>query len=225
MKKLYIAVTVLAVVTAAIIGLSQCGKPSDTPEKKDMPEIVDLGLSVKWADRNLGASSSYEYGDYFAWGETKSKATYYWDNYKFTTDKAFCDESYSANEWLKPEDDAATAALGAGWRMPTYDEMCELVSKCMWERVMRNGVNCYKVTSKVNGNCIYLPLAGFKKDAKLERQNRRGYYWASERSMYSNTCGNYLNLFSLENDRGIMVAMRYRNQGLSVRPVYDAKIK
>ena len=98
MKKLYIVVTVVVIVAAALFTLAQCGKPSDTPETKDKPEIVDLGLSVKWADRNLGAGNSYDWGDYFAWGETQSKATYFWNNYKFSTDKAFCDGSYSANE-------------------------------------------------------------------------------------------------------------------------------
>ena len=44
---------------------------------------VDLGLSVKWATFNLGASSPEEYGGYYAWAETETKDTYTWSNYRY----------------------------------------------------------------------------------------------------------------------------------------------
>ncbi len=54
----------------------------------DEHEWVDLGLpsGTLWATCNVGASRPEEYGDYFAWGETKPKSTYEWDKYKWCKD-------------------------------------------------------------------------------------------------------------------------------------------
>ncbi|MCQ2209049.1 MAG: hypothetical protein MJZ34_02040 [Paludibacteraceae bacterium] len=105
---------------------------------------VDLGLpsGTLWATCNIGASQPEEYGDYFAWGETKPKEVYNLGTYKWINDNVFTKynqdiDSYST---LLPEDDAATANWGDEWRMPTSDEQRELVEKCTysWEEVEQN---------------------------------------------------------------------------------------
>lgn len=219
MKRICLLFTALF---AAAIALTSCNKPVDEPDPSDIG-AVDLGLSVKWADRNLGARSFSDYGDYYAWGETGTKSDYTWENHKWyvPNDYSVILPPYKKNERLLPEDDVATQKLGEGWRMPTYKELQELQRKCMWERVMRNGVNCYKVTSKINGNVIYLPMAGYKSYGKTYKQNVRGYYWSGERARRGlNNCAQYLNLFSLGNEEGVICGFRYCHYGFAVRPVY-----
>ena len=131
-------------------------KPSDPTITAG--QVVDLGLSVYWASCNLGAEKPEEYGDYFAWGETKPKNNYSEQNYIFydNTQKkyTYIEPSISGTQY-----DAATVNLGNDWRMPTSTEMEDLIKKCTWEKVRINNVLGYKVTSN-NGNSIFLPLAG-----------------------------------------------------------------
>jgi len=104
-------------------------------------EYVDLGLSVKWATCNIGASSPMEVGNYYAYGESFTKDDYTEDNYTVTKNGG-------------KGSDAATVNWGNGWRMPTYDEMLELINKCYWEPI-KDGV---KITGP-SGNSIVLPDA------------------------------------------------------------------
>ena len=124
-------------------------------------EYVDLGLSVKWATCNVGAVSPEDYGDYFAWGETEPKDFYAWSTYKWcngsydTLTKYCTDSKYGTVDnktVLDLEDDAAHVNWGGDWRMPTKAEQDELYNNCTWEWTTQNGVNGYKVTSKINGN-------------------------------------------------------------------------
>ena len=132
---------------------------------------VDLGLSVMWADCNVGATSPYETGNYFAYGEIRPKDTYTNKNYKFynpdilngvTKYNLFSkcgpvDYKYR----LDMEDDAARANWGREWRMPTIEELNELVNRCYWEwTVFENGVTGYTVTGP-NGNSIFLISGGY----------------------------------------------------------------
>ena len=158
-------------------------------------EWVDLGLpsGTKWATCNVGASSPEEYGDYFAWGEVTPKNTYSLSTYKYCkgsydTMTKYCTQSnYGYNRFtdnlteLQPEDDAATANWGSPWRMPSYDQMKELCnsSYTTWEWTTLNGVNGCKVTSKSNGNSIFLPAAGYRSNDKLYDAGSDGYYWSS----------------------------------------------
>ena len=160
-------------------------------------EYVDLGLpgGVLWATCNVGASTPEEYGLYFAWGETKGYAkgeshTFGWTHYKlcngtYNSITKYCtDSSYGRVDnktVLDPEDDAATANWGAGWRMPTKEEQDDLRSNsyCTWIWTTRNGVSGYEVKSKSNGNSIFLPAAGCRYDASLYREGVSGYYWSS----------------------------------------------
>ena len=106
-------------------------------------EYVDLGLSVKWATCNVGADNPWDYGDYFAWGETEPKNNYDWDTYKwgngrnnYTYNKYNNDETYDTVDnklTLESQDDAATANWGGAWRMPTVNELKALLDSCYWE--------------------------------------------------------------------------------------------
>ena len=109
-------------------------------------EWVDLGLSVKWATCNVGASSPWECGDTFRWGFSG------WSFGDLQFD-GYLDEKGN----LTSEVDKATATWGGNWRMPTESEMEELVENCKWEWTMIHCNKCCKVTGP-NGNSILLPV-------------------------------------------------------------------
>ena len=111
-------------------------------------KAVDLGLNVKWANCNLGASSPEDYGAYFAFGEVNAKSAYTSENWN--------------NPWtlqLSGDNDAATHQLGSTWRMPTKEDCEELLRECTWELEDRGNIKGYKITGKT-GNSIFLPLTG-----------------------------------------------------------------
>ena len=153
------------------------------------PEAVDLGLSVKWASFNLGATSPEDYGDYYAWGETATKDRYDWETYTWCmgtnqTLTKYCDNaSYGYNGFtdgkadLDPEDDAACVILGDKWRMPTKAEQDEL-RKCTWIWTSVNGVSGYEVIGP-SRNSIFLPAAGLRDGTELVRVGIGGHYWSS----------------------------------------------
>ena len=158
----------------------------------DGHDYIDLGLpsGTLWATTNVGATAPEEYGDYFAWGETAPKDVYDWSTYKWcmgsnTTMTKYCtNSSYGYNGFvdnkteLDPEDDAATAAWGAEWRMPSKDQMEELYNNCTSEWTTRNGVNGRLFTSNINGASLFLPAAGYRWDGELSGAGSRGYYWS-----------------------------------------------
>ncbi len=186
-------------------------------------EYVDLGLSVKWATCNVGATKPEEYGDYFAWGETEPKSTYDWSTYKYcngsynTLTKYNNSSSYGTVDnktTLDLIDDAARANWGGSWRMPTKAEQDELRNNCTWTWTTQNGVNGYKVTG-TNGNSIFLPAAGDRYDRSLGDAGSIGYYWSS-----SLDTGSPYNAWSVDFYSGYVGRYDYsRSYGFSVRPV------
>ena len=180
--------------------------------------VVDLGLSVKWATCNVGATKPEEYGNYYAWGETTTKATYTGDTYTLTTDGGSTFTKYNTTDGkttLDPEDDAARANWGGQWRMPTDEEWTELRENCTWTWTTKNGVNGYEVKSKTNENAIFLPAAGYRYNDDLHYAGDDGNYWSS--SLYAGSPYNawYVGFFSDSVDR----SYEGRCYGLSVRPV------
>ena len=157
------------------------------------PEYVDLGLSVKWATCNVGATSPEEYGDYFAWGETQPKDYYDWDTYKYGSKivTKYCTKSSAGTvdnkTTLELSDDAARVNWGGKWRMPTRAEQDELrnTSNCTWTWTTQNGVKGYKVTSKKNGNSIFLPATGYRGYDDLYNAGSFGNFWSSSLSTLS----------------------------------------
>ena len=187
-------------------------------------EYVDLGLSVKWATCNVGASKPEEYGDYFAWGETQPKTTYDWRTYKWCNGTCFTQTKYCTDSYygtvdnktqLELSDDAARANWGGNWRMPTREERDELLNNCTWKWTTQNGVYGYKVTSKKNGNSIFLPAAGYRFVSSLYYAGSYGDYWSS--SLYSGYPSDACNL-DFGSDYVVRVSYT-RYYGFSVRPV------
>ena len=172
--------------------------PAEPEDPYNGYEYVDLGLSVKWATCNVGASKPEEYGDYFAWGEVAPKETYDWSTYKYcngssTTLTKYCTNSdfgtfgtIDNKTVLEAADDAARANWGSSWRMPTDAELTELREQCTWTWTTQNGVYGYKVTSKKSGyanKSIFLPAADFRDGSSLDGAGSYGYYWSS--SLYT----------------------------------------
>ena len=153
-------------------------------------EYVDLGLpsGIKWATCNVGATTPEEYGGYYAWGETEEKNNYNWSTCKWcngseTTITKYCtDSNYGTVDnktVLDLEDDVAHVKWGGSWRMPTRAEQDELRNSCTWTWTTQNGVDGHKVTSKSNGNSIFLPAAGYRDGTGLDYSGSGGYCWSS----------------------------------------------
>ena len=210
--------------------------------EKVEPEYIDLGLSVKWATFNIGATTPEEYGDYFAWGETEPKAKYGWAQYKWGNgeNKAltkYCNKAaYGENGFtdnltqLLPEDDAAHVNWGGNWRMPTAAEFDELINNCTIEKTTMNGANGYLLTSKINGNSIFLPMAGcynfdLQQD-KLYENNSILYYWSAD--MWYNDNNYNINAYNLSSrlaeDGYLNISNNTRRCGFPIRPIYDDNI-
>lgn len=171
-------------------------------------EYVDLGLpsGLKWATHNIGATTPEEYGNYYAWGEVLPKNTY--------TEANSLTYGKSMNDISGTEYDAATVNWGGDWRMPTRAEQQELLLNCTWTWTTQNGVNGYKVTSKINGNSIFLPAAGYRDGSSLYDAGSYGYYWGS--TPYDS------NAFNLVFHSSNHYTSSYdRNRGRSVRPVVE----
>ena len=212
------------------IGTYDCDRyygQSVRPVRKQEPkhEYVDLDLpsGTLWATCNIGASKPEEYGDYFAWGETEPKEKYD-SNYKYYSEglgftKYCTDSGYGTVDnktELLPEDDAATANWGSKWQMPSFAQLGELIDEAYTttEWITQNGVNGYKITSKSNGNSIFLPAAGYRHNTSLDGVGSLGKYWS--RSLRDSGGANLLYFNSSDY---IGMGNSTRIQGESVRPV------
>lgn len=119
-------------------------------------DAVDLGLSVKWATVNIGASQPEETGVSYFWGQTTTSNSKDWHEYSQSTLKS---QGYiDSNDNLCPSHDTATDAWGGSWRMPTEDEFRELKDNCEWKEVKKNGKDVFLITGP-NSNVMYLPIA------------------------------------------------------------------
>ena len=191
-------------------------------------EWVDLGLpsGIKWATFNVGATSPEEYGDYFAWGEVEAKSDYSWRTYKwcngsYTTITKYCTSFLvgSVDNMAKLElvDDAASVNWGGNWRMPTEAEQNELKnsSYTTWDWTILNEVEGYMITSKINGNSIFLPAAGYRTDSYLSYVGSFGGYWSSSLDTSRPYRANFM-YFNLPN---VSWYDTYRSDGRSIRAV------
>ncbi|MCR4994414.1 MAG: hypothetical protein K6A32_03400 [Bacteroidales bacterium] len=149
----------------------------------ELYEAVDLGLSVCWAAFNIGASSPEEYGDFFAWGETKAKSRYTESSYSYYKKGQY---EYIGVNICGTKYDAARQAWGGLWRLPARSEVAELTSQCTWTAETLNGVSGYRVTGP-NGNSIFLPAAGYQNGTGRKEVGTGGFYWSGnlDRSMTS----------------------------------------
>lgn len=162
---------------------------NDNDHQLNGHEWVDLGLpsGTLWATCNIGASSPEDYGGYFAWGETTSKDYYSWSTYKYCegTSNTLTKYNNKSNYGivddkteLEDADDAATVNWGSGWQMPSRGQCEELrnSSNTTSEWTSLNGVYGRKITSRTNGNSIFLPAAGERYDDTYQAFQEYGYY-------------------------------------------------
>ncbi|MCI7430244.1 MAG: hypothetical protein MSS84_05120 [Bacteroidales bacterium] len=191
-------------------------------------DYIDLGLSVKWATCNIGATTPEGYGHYYAWGETKPKTTYDWSTYKWCNESATTLTKYNTSSnygtvdnktSLELADDAAHVHWGGTWRMltddewaehgckifrtwrmPTDAEWTELRDSCTWTWTTLNGVKGYEVTSKTNGNSIFLPAAGFYSGDNVFYTDHYGCYWSSSLDTDAPNNAKFLEFWSEDND-------------------------
>lgn len=192
-------------------------------------QAVDLGLSVKWADRNIGASSPGEAGIYVAWGEVEPKESYTLNNYVFGDGNFFSPACYVVEtgesltetdhkKMLEAAHDIATVTLGEGWRMPTYAEIGELASQCHWQ--WDEAKKGYQVTGP-NGRSIFIPTTGYYNEETLYFGDTEGCYWSKELDTYQTDYARTLRF----TPRVVHHEIYYeapRDLGLAVRAVYAA---
>ena len=180
------------------------------------PHMIDLGLpsGTKWACCNVGAEKPEDYGGYYAWGETEEKDVYHWTTY------IHCDGSKNTchdlgSDIAGTQYDVAHVKWGGSWVMPTDEQRKELADNCRQEWTTLNDVNGRKFTSKINGNCIFLPAAGYRYNSGLNNNGGNGYYWtATQYSRYAYQA--YSLTFSTSSSGYNALG---RDEGNSVRPV------
>ncbi|MCQ2143234.1 MAG: DUF1566 domain-containing protein [Bacteroidales bacterium] len=179
-------------------GLASCDKnpkgPEGTTDFSGGCEAVDLGLSVKWASYNVGATSPEEYGSYFAWGETQEKENYGWSkegDYLWGVYNSKAAPKYGMTRYqgiafdgdglltLQPEDDPATVNWGTKWRTPTIDEIKELFDETKCEWTWDDEKKAYIVRGLATDNSIFLPAAGCRDGSALDSPGWYGPYWSS----------------------------------------------
>ena len=146
-----------------------CSKDDEPANTINGHEYVDLGLSVKWATCNVGANVPQDPGNFYSW--------------------ASLTPNVSSNDWLPDNPisdisgtqyDVAHMDWGGSWRMPTYEELSELLSSCEFVWTSINGMNGCNVIGP-NGNSIFLPAVGFGHHETNDQFGIEGYYWSSSR--------------------------------------------
>ena len=192
-------------------------------------EYIELGLSVKWATCNIGSDGKPEnYGNYYAWGETHTKSNYDWSTYKWCNGRYTSLTKYNFDiscgiidnkRILDLNDDIANIHWGGEWRMPTNEEVEELMNNSKCEITKINGVRGVKFISIINGNSIFLPFAGGYDGVNPDEVGSMGYYWSS--SMLSDSPHTAILLHLDSNSIETATAVRYF--GLPVRPVMGKK--
>ncbi|MGI6219270.1 MAG: hypothetical protein ACOYJE_05345 [Bacteroidaceae bacterium] len=223
MKKPFLLLSLFAAAVCTAV-LNSCS--SDEPEApsggggggETTAEAVDLGLSVRWANCNVGANAPYEAGGLYGWADPEGTATTMqvhdstgnWTSTLYGgTDPLpdICRTSY----------DLPHMKMGGYWRLPTEAEAKELLERCAWRKETVQGTTGYRVTGP-NGNSIFLPMAGMRQGNERFMQGQRGYYWTGTRepgatgavSLWVGTAG-----------KG-EISSDYRYQGCSIRPVFGS---
>lgn len=184
-------------------------------------EPVDLGLTsgTKWANMNIGASKPGDYGYYFMWGHTTDCS-----NIECNYDNCVTD-GVNLEDWQgNAKYDAATANWGATWATPDSAQMSELINECNWEWTTDMGslgINSgYKVTSKTNGNYIFLPAGAGQYGSNVYGPGSNGNYWSSTPPANDNGNAYFLG-FSYDSNGGTLSTGEQRYPGYLIRPVLN----
>ncbi len=194
---------------------------------------VDLGLpsGVLWANMNVGAEKEEDPGLFFAWGETEGYlqdgsddhrfdwATYKWCKGSRSSQTKYCTNSsygtYDNKVNIDLTDDAAYINWGENWRMPTNEEMKELVEMTDNRWTTQNGVEGYVFISHTNGKSIFLPAAGCRVSESNYEHGTDCYYWAGTLDEESPYAAHYLRFYVGK----VFLASLFRYYGMNVRPV------
>ena len=185
-------------------------------------EFVDLGLSVKWRNANLGATNGDTaeswYGNYYAWSEIETKDDYSWSTYKFNASSPFSKYDGDGKTVLESEDDIA-AVTNPAWRMPTkkeFDELIALPNKWITNYNGISGLNGRLFTGN-NGNSLFIPAAGYCYGSNVGNVGSDCYLWSSSLHLVYHNYAYKLNFNS--NSGNIGTSVGNRCYGLSVRPI------
>lgn len=209
---------------AKLAGKEAYGEVKDfSTTTRTAPEgAVEMGLSVFWAPKNVGAETEADDGDFYAWGEVEPKETYTADNYKWLKDGVYIKYNVDVDRLtrLEPEDDAATANWGAPWRTATAAEWQELADECDWTEEQRNGKPGYLVTSRRTGNSIYLLSISTSSGSAGYIYRGALVYSSCEKGQYralSSICIRYDSSVS----KPELTNVYFRFQGTQIRPVRE----
>lgn len=179
------------------------------------PHAIDLGIGVKWACCNVGASSPEKLGGYYAWGETKEKKNYQSSTYKYFNSKS---DNYQniGSDIAGTQYDVAHTKWGGGWHIPSYEQIMSLINKCSIEMTSVDGVYGMKATGP-NGGSVFFPAAGCRDEDELYDDGKECYYWSSTQNPEAQEEAYFL---WAKSDK---VNWQYGDRcwGLSVRPVTE----
>ena len=178
--------------------------------------FVDLALpsGLLWCEHNIGATTPYEHGLYFSWGNVTGHAE--GSGYDFS-DAVYAETAGAALTGNIPTNntyDMARHNMGSPCRLPTVGEFQELNSNCTSEWTDEDGVAGRRFTSNINGNSIFFPASGYYSGTTLYNRGSYGFYWSSS---YISETGAYDMYFHSD---GVNPASDYyRRLGFSVRAV------
>lgn len=177
----------------------------DVVKLTDTPDTVDLGLSVRWADRNMGAATPKEPGLLIGWGDTTltnlSKKLQY-----FPIEAA--NEDIIGGNY-----DVATQKWDDKWRMPSMKEMQELIDSCLW--IWNADSMGYDITRKGYEGHLFLPVTGRRVGMAEAADGQKGFYWTGSIGR-DNQNGVSLS-FAEDEITDLIEQLRYL--GLAIRPV------
>ena len=187
------------------------------------PEMIDLGLSVKWAKNNIGATcgdtTESWYGGYYAWGETETKSDYSWGTYKFGASSPFSKYDTDGKTILESVDDIATQTYGSNYRIPTKAELEELKAlpnKWVTDYNGISGLNG-RIFTGTNGNTLFIPAAGYFNGSANGCTGSQCYLWSSSLDPDGHGHDNALHLYF--DSRYVILSGYGRYFGFSVRAV------
>jgi hypothetical protein len=198
------SVTVTQVETAG----ANTGTMENVDPRSVIAEPVDLGLSVKWASFNMGASKPEEYGGLYGWADPAGEKTST-NNDDYPNDNP--PENISGTEY-----DIAHVQWGGSWRLPTHEEQRKLVEKSTWKQIKANGVDGYQVTGP-NGNTIFLPNNGGRIANEAHYQVSGADYWSGTLDTNNRDKAYYLTCWQGDLHTGTLP----RHYGFAVRAVCD----
>lgn len=221
-----------------LIGKKYAGMPTvDHSGFINGHKYVDLGLpsGTMWATCNVGASRAEDIGNFYAWGEIETKSSFNWASYQrhgniddngYVLFKKYCSDinigcSDGLTE-LEDMDDVAYKTWGANWRIPTREQMRELVNSNYVTMEFRNmnGMDGVQITSKINGNSIFMPYTGYYENGSIvSLSGYNGYYWSRSLDPDDPYKARGLRLYDSAGKIYWNINTSYRYYGMPIRPV------